>query len=91
MLTDVELTVRTWPLGLLGYLVTWCNKHDEVVMYSLTTRSRRRCCIAFLFGLTMLTNDLLCGLPPTTSTSTPGTGHTSPLTCVFRLAEAQCR
>ncbi|MGH8967592.1 MAG: ETEC_3214 domain-containing protein, partial [Actinomycetes bacterium] len=39
-LTDVELTVRTWPLGLLGYLVTWCNKHDEVLMYSLTTRSR---------------------------------------------------
>lgn len=39
-LTDVELTVRTWPLGLLGYLVTWCNKHDEILMYSLTTRSR---------------------------------------------------
>lgn len=41
--TDVELTVRTWPLGLLGYLVTWCNKHDEVLMYSLTTRSRLFC------------------------------------------------
>lgn len=39
-LEDVELTVRTWPLGLLGYLVTWCNEHDEVLMYSLTTRSR---------------------------------------------------
>ncbi|WP_334663927.1 ETEC_3214 domain-containing protein [Streptomyces cyaneofuscatus] len=40
VLEDVELTVRTWPLGLLGYLVTWCNEHDEVLMYSLTTRSR---------------------------------------------------
>ncbi|AXG82237.1 ETEC_3214 domain-containing protein [Streptomyces paludis] len=40
VLRDVELTVRTWPLGLLGYLVTWCNEHDEVLMYSLTTRSR---------------------------------------------------
>ncbi|MFI7896528.1 ETEC_3214 domain-containing protein [Streptomyces sp. CACIS-1.16CA] len=40
VLDDVELTVRTWPLGLLGYLVTWCNEHDEVLMYSLTTRSR---------------------------------------------------
>ncbi|MER7750168.1 ETEC_3214 domain-containing protein [Streptomyces bacillaris] len=40
VLTDVELTVRTWPLGLLGYLVTWCNEHDEVLMYSLTNRSR---------------------------------------------------
>ncbi|XCM27985.1 ETEC_3214 domain-containing protein [Streptomyces parvus] len=39
-LEDVELTVRTWPLGLLGYLVTWCNEDDEVLMYSLTTRSR---------------------------------------------------
>lgn len=39
-LEDVELTVRTWPLGLLGYLVTWCNDDDEVLMYSLTTRSR---------------------------------------------------
>lgn len=39
-LDEVELTVRTWPLGLLGYLVTWCNEHDEVLMYSLTTRSR---------------------------------------------------
>ncbi|WP_370738953.1 ETEC_3214 domain-containing protein [Streptomyces sp. EN16] len=40
VLDDVELTVRTWPLGLLGYLVTWCNESDEVLMYSLTTRSR---------------------------------------------------
>ncbi|MEV2261732.1 hypothetical protein OG473_38070 [Streptomyces anulatus] len=40
VLDDVELTVRTWPLGLLGYLVTWCNEGDEVLMYSLTTRSR---------------------------------------------------
>ncbi|MFF3265291.1 ETEC_3214 domain-containing protein [Streptomyces sp. NPDC002932] len=37
---DVELTVRTWPLGALGYLVTWCNDGDEVLMYSLTTTSR---------------------------------------------------
>ncbi|MFD9857421.1 ETEC_3214 domain-containing protein [[Kitasatospora] papulosa] len=40
VLEDDELTVRTWPLGLLGYLVTWCTEHDEVLMYSLTTRSR---------------------------------------------------
>ncbi|MFJ1804487.1 ETEC_3214 domain-containing protein [Streptomyces sp. NPDC088180] len=40
VLDDDELTVRTWPLGLLGYLVTWCNEGDEVLMYSLTTRSR---------------------------------------------------
>ncbi|MFI0020087.1 ETEC_3214 domain-containing protein [Streptomyces griseus] len=40
VLDDVELTVRTWPLGLLAYLVTWCNEDDEVLMYSLTTRSR---------------------------------------------------
>ncbi|KOU54865.1 hypothetical protein ADK56_03320 [Streptomyces sp. MMG1522] len=39
-LQDVEVTVRTWPLGLLGYLVTWCNDDDKVLMYSLTTRSR---------------------------------------------------
>ncbi|MGW6898842.1 ETEC_3214 domain-containing protein [Streptomyces sp. NPDC054919] len=32
--------MRTWPLGTLGYLVTWCNDHDEVLMYSLTTNSR---------------------------------------------------
>jgi hypothetical protein len=36
----IEMTVRTWPLGRMGYLVTWCNPDDEVVMYSVTTRSR---------------------------------------------------
>lgn len=37
-----------------------------------------------------LTGDLLRRQPPTTSTSTPRAGHTSPLTCDFKLAEAQC-
>ncbi|WP_327436454.1 hypothetical protein OG279_37455 (plasmid) [Streptomyces sp. NBC_01201] len=37
----------------------------------------RRCCIAFLFSPTMLTDDLLRGLPLTTSTSTPRTDHTN--------------
>ncbi|MGW6877385.1 transposase family protein [Streptomyces xanthophaeus] len=36
-----------------------------------------------------LTNDLLRGLTPTTSVSTPSTGHTSPLTCDFKLAATQ--
>ncbi|MET8184041.1 ETEC_3214 domain-containing protein [Streptomyces sp. NPDC005336] len=36
----VELTVRTWPLGTMGFLVTWCNEDDEVLMYGLTTCSR---------------------------------------------------
>lgn len=40
VLTPTELTVRTWPLGTLGYLVTWSDEHDSVLMYSLTTRSR---------------------------------------------------
>ncbi|MFJ3519879.1 ETEC_3214 domain-containing protein [Streptomyces sp. NPDC090131] len=40
VLQDLQLTVRTWPLGTLGFLVTWSNEHDEVLMYSLTTRSR---------------------------------------------------
>ncbi len=35
-----------------------------------------------------LSDDLLDGLPPTTSTSTLRTDHTSPLTCGFRLAAA---
>ncbi|MEH0474824.1 transposase family protein [Streptomyces sp. B21-097] len=35
-----------------------------------------------------LTDDLLHRLPPTTSVSTLSTGHTSPLTCDFKLAEA---
>lgn len=35
-----------------------------------------------------LSDDLLDGLPPTTSTSTLRTNHTSPLTCEFRLAAA---
>lgn len=37
---EVELTVRAWPLGMLRYLVTWCNEDGEVLMHSLTTRSR---------------------------------------------------
>ncbi|MEV0963211.1 transposase family protein [Streptomyces sp. NPDC049910] len=37
-----------------------------------------------------LTDILLRRLTPTTSTSTPRTGHTSPLTCDFKLAAAQC-
>ncbi|MFG2754089.1 ETEC_3214 domain-containing protein [Streptomyces xanthophaeus] len=36
---EVELTVRTWPLGTLGYLVTWSNEDDECLVHSLTTRS----------------------------------------------------
>ncbi|MFD9224923.1 ETEC_3214 domain-containing protein [Streptomyces sp. NPDC060064] len=40
VLREVELTVRAWPLGMLGYLVTWCNEDGEVLMHSLTTRSR---------------------------------------------------
>lgn len=36
--TMVEITVRTWPLSLLGYLVTWCED-DAVVMYGITTTS----------------------------------------------------
>jgi hypothetical protein len=35
-----EMTVRTWPLGRMGYLTTWCTEDDEVVMYSITTRSK---------------------------------------------------
>jgi hypothetical protein len=38
-LHDVEVMVRTWALGTLGYLVTWCNEDDEVLMYGLTTCS----------------------------------------------------
>lgn len=34
----VELTVRTWPLSRLGYLVTWCED-DVVVLYGITTAS----------------------------------------------------
>ena len=40
VLREVDLTVRAWPLGTLGYLVTWCNEDGEVLMHSLTTRSR---------------------------------------------------
>ncbi|MER7203860.1 hypothetical protein CG723_30970 [Streptomyces sp. CB01635] len=36
----LEMTVRTWPLGRMGFLVTWCTANDEVEMYSITTRSR---------------------------------------------------
>ncbi|QUC56030.1 hypothetical protein IOD14_04060 [Streptomyces sp. A2-16] len=35
-----EMTVRTWPLGRMAYLTTWCSEDDEVEMYSITTRSR---------------------------------------------------
>ncbi|MFG2646093.1 hypothetical protein ACGFYP_34640, partial [Streptomyces sp. NPDC048370] len=35
-----------------------------------------------------LTDDLLRRQPPMTSVSTLSTGHTSPLTCDFKLAEA---
>lgn len=35
---DVEVTVRTWPLSRLGYLVTW-SENDAVVMYGITTTS----------------------------------------------------
>ncbi|MHC5703038.1 ETEC_3214 domain-containing protein [Streptomyces tirandamycinicus] len=35
-----EMTVRTWPLGRMAYLTTWCTEDDEVAMYSITTRSR---------------------------------------------------
>ena len=34
----VELTVRTWLLSRLCYLVTWCED-DIVVMYGITTTS----------------------------------------------------
>ncbi|MFC9131879.1 ETEC_3214 domain-containing protein [Streptomyces sp. NPDC057099] len=34
----VELTVRTWPLSRLGYLVTW-SEDDVMVMYGITTIS----------------------------------------------------
>ncbi|MBT2401163.1 hypothetical protein [Streptomyces sp. ISL-100] len=51
---------------------------------------RRHRCIAFLFEQTALTDDLLRRLPPTTSVSTPEDRHASPLTCDFKLAEAQC-
>ncbi|MGW7008737.1 ETEC_3214 domain-containing protein [Streptomyces sp. NPDC054933] len=37
---DVELVVRVWPLGKMGYLVTWYTSADEVAMYGLSTRSR---------------------------------------------------
>lgn len=36
-----------------------------------------------------LTDDLLRRQPPMTSVSTLSTSHTSPLTCDFKLAEAQ--
>ncbi|MEW1635287.1 transposase family protein [Streptomyces sp. NPDC093801] len=36
-----------------------------------------------------LTDDLLRGLPPTTSVRPPSTGHTSPLTCDFKRAATQ--
>ncbi|WP_369033253.1 ETEC_3214 domain-containing protein [Streptomyces adonidis] len=36
--TKVEITVRTWPLSRLGYLITWCED-DAVVMYGITTTS----------------------------------------------------
>ncbi|MGW7260494.1 ETEC_3214 domain-containing protein [Streptomyces sp. NPDC054834] len=36
--SKVEITVRTWPLSRLGYLVTW-TEDDAVVMYGITTIS----------------------------------------------------
>ncbi|MFD4956045.1 ETEC_3214 domain-containing protein [Streptomyces sp. NPDC058451] len=39
-IAELEMTVRTWPLGRMGYLTTWCTEDEEVAMYSLTTRSR---------------------------------------------------
>ncbi|WP_333739652.1 ETEC_3214 domain-containing protein [Streptomyces sp. IBSBF 2806] len=38
-LLNTELTVRTWPLGRMAYLTTWCTDDDEVEMYGITTRS----------------------------------------------------
>ncbi|MGW1871610.1 ETEC_3214 domain-containing protein [Streptomyces mauvecolor] len=38
--TKVPLTVRTWPLHRMGYLVTWCDRDCSVALYSLTTTSR---------------------------------------------------
>ncbi|MGW3592936.1 ETEC_3214 domain-containing protein [Streptomyces fungicidicus] len=38
-LADREMTVRTWPLGRMAYLTTWCTDDDEVEMYGITTRS----------------------------------------------------
>ncbi|MDQ1032709.1 hypothetical protein QF035_010291 [Streptomyces umbrinus] len=35
---EAEITVRTWPLSWLGYLVTW-SEDDVVVMYGITTTS----------------------------------------------------
>ncbi|MGC4987287.1 ETEC_3214 domain-containing protein [Streptomyces sp. DT193] len=35
---EVEITVRTWPLSRLGYLVTW-SEDDTVILYGLTTTS----------------------------------------------------
>ncbi|WP_070017469.1 ETEC_3214 domain-containing protein [Streptomyces nanshensis] len=39
-IAEQEMTVRTWPLGRMAYLTTWCTEDDEVALYSLTTRSR---------------------------------------------------
>lgn len=39
-LLDREMTVRTWPLGRMAYLTTWCTENSEVEMYGITTRSR---------------------------------------------------
>ncbi|MBD0838865.1 ETEC_3214 domain-containing protein [Streptomyces sp. TRM68416] len=37
---EKEFTVRTWPLGRMAYLTTWCTEDDEVEIYGITTRSR---------------------------------------------------
>ncbi|MCX5293636.1 ETEC_3214 domain-containing protein [Streptomyces sp. NBC_00183] len=37
---EQEMIVRTWPLGRMAYLTTWCTENEEVAMYSITTRSR---------------------------------------------------
>ncbi|MEU1599391.1 ETEC_3214 domain-containing protein [Streptomyces sp. NPDC005708] len=39
-IAEQDMTVRTWPLGRMAYLTTWCTKDDEVAMYGITTRSR---------------------------------------------------
>ncbi|MEU8830786.1 ETEC_3214 domain-containing protein [Streptomyces sp900116325] len=35
-----SVTVRTWPLHRMGYLVTWCTDDESVAMYAITTTSR---------------------------------------------------
>lgn len=37
---DLPIDVSIWPLGLDGFLMTWCAE-DQVIAYSLTTSSRK--------------------------------------------------